>query len=73
MGGSLTTMPTTRESIPPAGYKTQSEDTDYEIERRLFEAYRRMPPWEKAVRVGEMVMALDQTACPIDSGETCSA
>lgn len=49
-------------TAPPAGYRTQPEDTEYEIERRLIEAYRRMPSWEKARRVGEMVRALDQLA-----------
>jgi hypothetical protein len=49
-------------TAPPSGYRTQSEDTDYEIERRLIDAYRRMPSWEKARRVGEMVQALDQLA-----------
>lgn len=36
---------------PPPGYRTQSEDTSYAAERFLFEAYRRMPPWEKADRL----------------------
>ncbi|MBI3273306.1 MAG: hypothetical protein HYZ53_30235 [Planctomycetes bacterium] len=39
--------------IPPPGYKTQSEDTSYDVERMLFEAYRRMQPWEKARRIAE--------------------
>jgi hypothetical protein len=50
------------EPAPPPGYRTQSEDTGYEIERVLIATYRRMPPWEKARRVGEMLVALDQLA-----------
>jgi hypothetical protein len=43
-------------------YRTQSDDTDVEVERLLIEAYRRMPPWENARRVGEMLHALDTLA-----------
>ena len=46
----------------PPGYRTQSGDTDFEVERLMIEAYRRMPPWEKARRVGEMVHTLEVLA-----------
>lgn len=44
------------------GYRTQSSDTSLEVERLLIEAYRRMPPWEKAGRVREMADALEALA-----------
>ena len=44
------------------GYRTQSPDTDVAAERLLVDAYRRMPPWEKARRVGEMIQALETLA-----------
>ena len=34
-------------STPPPEYRTQSEDTDFEVEQMMVQAYRRMPPWEK--------------------------
>jgi hypothetical protein len=51
-----------RSQTPPRGYRTQAPDTDYEIEQIIVEAYRRMPPWEKLLRVGEMVQALETLA-----------
>lgn len=33
------------------GYRPQSRDTSVAADRFLIEAYRRMPPWEKASRV----------------------
>jgi len=49
---------------PPAAphYRTQSADTAFDVERLLVEAYRRMPAWEKAHRVAEMLQALDTLA-----------
>lgn len=35
-------------------YRTQSLDTDPRIERRLFEAYRRMSPADKIARIGKL-------------------
>ena len=55
-------MPTDHPLRPPPGYRTQSGDTDFEVERLILEAYRRMPPWEKARRVGEMVHTLEMLA-----------
>lgn len=46
----------------PHEYRTQSPDTDVAVERLLIVAYRRMPPWEKMRRVGEMVHALETLA-----------
>ena len=48
-------------STPP-GYRIQSEDTSFEIERILIEAYRRMPPWEKARRASDMTLAIEALA-----------
>lgn len=39
---------------PSSAYKTQSEDTSYEIERKLIEADQRLSPWEKAERFSEL-------------------
>ncbi len=36
------------------GSRTQSADTSREAENILIEAYRRMPPWEKAARVSAL-------------------
>jgi hypothetical protein len=36
---------------PPPGYVTQSEDTSYEVELRLFERWRSMPLDEKAALI----------------------
>ncbi len=43
-------------------YRTQSPDTSPKAERILFEAYRRMPPWEKVRRMTEMTQACAQFA-----------
>jgi hypothetical protein len=51
-----------RTSERASSYRTQSDDTSVDVERLLFDAYRRMPPWEKARRVTEMVAALDTLA-----------
>jgi hypothetical protein len=52
------------EQVPPRSrhYRTQSADTAFDVEQLLVEAYRRMPPWEKARRVGEMVQTLETLA-----------
>ena len=47
---------------PPSGYQTQSADTSPEAERILIDAYRRMPPWEKARRLTELVRAVEDLA-----------
>lgn len=47
---------------PPSGYRTQSPDTSFDVERILIEAYRRMSPWEKAQRIAELVQAVDTLA-----------
>lgn len=43
---------------PPPGYRTQSEDTSYEVEQMLFERWRSMDPAEKAALVGAASVAL---------------
>jgi hypothetical protein len=45
-------------ATPPPGYRTQSEDTSYEVEQMLFERWRSMDPAEKAVLVGAASVAL---------------
>jgi hypothetical protein len=47
---------------PPAGYQTQSPDTSPEVERILFEGYRRMTAPEKARRITELCAACEQLA-----------
>lgn len=39
------------EPPPPIGYRTQSPDTTYDVERRLVRAWRGMPVCEKARRL----------------------
>jgi hypothetical protein len=46
----------------PPGYRTQSEDTSYEVEQLLFERWRTMDPGEKAQLVGEASVALRELA-----------
>jgi hypothetical protein len=43
----------------PDGYRAQSEDTSVDIDRRLFNAYRDMPSWEKARRVDTDALAVE--------------
>ena len=45
-----------------SGYRPQSEDTSIDIDRLLFEAYRAMPSWDKARRLDEDTLALEQLA-----------
>jgi hypothetical protein len=47
---------------PPPGYRMQSEDTTYEVECILVEAWRTMPSWEKARHFVESCRAVDQLA-----------
>ncbi len=47
---------------PPPGYRTQSEDTSYEAEQVLVEAWRRMPAIEKVRRIREDSMACEDLA-----------
>lgn len=47
---------------PPPGYRTQSEDTSYRIERMLFERWREMEPHEKAAIVTSLARATHQLA-----------
>ena len=49
-------------SAPPPEYRTQSADTGFDVEQLLVEAYRRMPSWEKARRMGDIVQAIDALA-----------
>jgi hypothetical protein len=56
------TMSTDRSSPPSSNYRTQSADTAFDVEQLLVEAYRRMPPWEKIERVGQMVQTLETLA-----------
>jgi hypothetical protein len=55
-------MARTPDSARREGYQTQSADTAIDAERVLIEAYRRMPPWEKARRVSEMTQAVETLA-----------
>jgi len=45
---------------PPPGYRVQAEDTTYEVECLLIDAWRAMPSWEKARRLVESCRAVDQ-------------
>jgi hypothetical protein len=45
-------------TTPPPGYRTQSEDTSYEVELMLFERWRSMDPAEKAALIGDASEAL---------------
>jgi hypothetical protein len=47
---------------PPAGYVTQSRDTSFEIEKRLIEHWRALPPAEKFRIVAELQRTADQLA-----------
>jgi hypothetical protein len=55
-------MSADRRSSPSSEYRTQSADTAIDVELVLIEAYRRMPSWEKARRVGEMVQTVETLA-----------
>ncbi|HLG19393.1 MAG TPA: hypothetical protein VI895_06200 [Bdellovibrionota bacterium] len=44
------------------GYRPQSEDTSVEIDRKMFELYREMPPWKKLERMGELNAAVRHLA-----------
>ena len=55
-------MPSPPPLARPIGYRAQSEDTSVEIDGVLFDAYRAMPSWEKARRVDENALALEQLA-----------
>ena len=44
------------------GYRTQASDTSPEAERVLIEAYRRMPPFEKARRIRDITQTCEQLA-----------
>jgi hypothetical protein len=48
------------ESEPPAGYRTQSADTAYDIERRLIDTWRRMPAVEKARQLVDCCRMVEQ-------------
>lgn len=45
--------------MSPEGYRLQSDDTTYEVERLLIESYRRMTPAQKARRIAEDCRALE--------------
>lgn len=45
---------------PPIGYRTQSTDTTYDIERRLVDAWRRMPACEKARQLLDCCRMVEQ-------------
>ena len=47
---------------PPAGYRLQADDTDWNIEQRQIEAYRHMTPVEKARRLAEQSGFLEELA-----------
>ncbi|MGH2399629.1 MAG: hypothetical protein ACRDF6_07265 [bacterium] len=56
------TPPAANESVAPDGYRTQSADTAFEIERRLVDAWRRMPSWEKARQLVACCHAVEELA-----------
>lgn len=58
----LSAMPSQPPLTGPIGYRAQSEDTSPEVDRLLFDAYRAMSSWEKARRVDEDALALEQLA-----------
>ncbi len=45
-----------------SGYRPQSRDTSEAADRLLMDAYRRMPPWEKARRVSDLTRACQELA-----------
>lgn len=45
---------------PPEGYRTQSPDTTYDIERRLVDAWRGMPAREKARQLLDCCRMVEQ-------------
>jgi hypothetical protein len=45
---------------PPIGYRTQSPDTAYDIERRLVDVWRRMSAGEKARQLLDCCRMVDQ-------------
>lgn len=47
---------------PPAGYRLQSEDGSYAVERRLFERWSAMEPHEKAAIVTGLTRATHELA-----------
>lgn len=49
-------------SVAPLGYRMQSGDTAYEIERLMIEAWRAMSPAEKARQVCDACRVVDQLA-----------
>jgi len=59
--GRLYFMPKTT-ATPPKGYRTQADDTSYEVERRLVEAWRQMSAADKARRVTQAFLALEALA-----------
>jgi hypothetical protein len=52
--------PSAVDDAAPDGYRTQAADTTYDIERRLVDAWRRMPSWEKARILRDACSALEQ-------------
>ena len=48
------------EPPPPIGYRTQSPDTTYDVERRLVRAWRGMPVCEKARRLRDCCGMVEQ-------------
>lgn len=51
-----------RVNEPPPGYRMQSEDTSYAIERMLFARWREMEPHEKAAIVTSLARATHDLA-----------
>jgi hypothetical protein len=49
-------------SVAPFGYKMQADDTAYEIERLMIDAWRAMSPAEKARLFRDACRAVDQLA-----------
>ena len=55
-------MPHAATSAAPEGYRTQSPDTSYDVERRLIEAWRAMPAWEKARQIAKLTATVESLA-----------
>ena len=49
-------------SVAPLGYRMQADDTAYEIERLMIDAWRTLSPAEKARHFRDACRAVDQLA-----------
>jgi hypothetical protein len=58
----LQAAPMITPSVAPFGYRMQADDTAYEIERLMIDAWRTMSPAEKARHFRDACRAVDQLA-----------